>query len=107
MTATDSPAVPPVDAVDTGVNTNDVPNSRVDDHNRSPSRALGSLADKSTKRAKIMIVDDKPCSVMVVRKYLQRAGYHEFITTSESGRRFRSSVRRILTLSSWTLTCLR
>src|SRR4051794_19124203 len=31
-----------------------------------------------------MIVDDEPVNVKVVRKYLQIAGYTDFITTSES-----------------------
>jgi putative two-component system response regulator len=34
--------------------------------------------------ARIMIVDDEPVNVKVVRKYLQIAGYTDFITTSES-----------------------
>src|SRR3954447_6315792 len=34
--------------------------------------------------ARIMIVDDEPVNIKVVRKYLQIAGYENFITTSES-----------------------
>ena len=36
--------------------------------------------------ARIMIVDDEPVNIKVVRKYLQIAGYTEFITTSEAPR---------------------
>src|SRR3982751_5067873 len=34
--------------------------------------------------ARIMIVGDEPVNIKVVRKYLQIAGYENFITTSES-----------------------
>src|SRR3982751_3629519 len=34
--------------------------------------------------ARIMIVDDEPVNIKVVRKYLQIAGYENFVTTSES-----------------------
>jgi putative two-component system response regulator len=34
--------------------------------------------------AKIMIVDDEPINIKVVRKHLQGAGYQNFITTSDS-----------------------
>jgi putative two-component system response regulator len=34
--------------------------------------------------AKIMIVDDEPLNIKVVRKYLQIAGYANFVTTSDS-----------------------
>jgi putative two-component system response regulator len=34
--------------------------------------------------ARIMIVDDEPLNIKVVRKYLQLAGYQQFITTSDS-----------------------
>jgi putative two-component system response regulator len=40
----------------------------------------------ATSAARIMIVDDEPVNIKVVRKYLQIAGYTEFITTSESPR---------------------
>src|SRR5689334_528624 len=33
---------------------------------------------------RIMIVDDEPVNIKVVRKYLQIAGYKEFITTSNA-----------------------
>lgn len=35
--------------------------------------------------AKIMIVDDEPVNVKVTRKYLETAGYRNFVTTSQSG----------------------
>ncbi len=38
----------------------------------------------TTKSAKIMIVDDEPINVTVVRKYLQGFGYSNFVTTNES-----------------------
>jgi len=34
--------------------------------------------------AKLMIVDDEPINIKVVRKYLQGAGYSHFVTTSDS-----------------------
>ncbi len=34
--------------------------------------------------AKIMIVDDEPLNIKVVRKYLQIAGYENFVTTSDA-----------------------
>jgi putative two-component system response regulator len=41
---------------------------------------------RSQPAARIMIVDDEPVNIKVVRKYLQIAGYTEFITTSEAPR---------------------
>lgn len=38
--------------------------------------------------AKIMIVDDEPLNIKVVRKYLQLAGYERFITTTDSPNAF-------------------
>ncbi|HEX4123923.1 MAG TPA: HD domain-containing phosphohydrolase [Tepidisphaeraceae bacterium] len=40
--------------------------------------------DDRLLRAKIMIVDDEPLNVKVVRKYLQSAGYSNFVTTCDS-----------------------
>ncbi|MGA2583455.1 MAG: HD domain-containing phosphohydrolase [Tepidisphaeraceae bacterium] len=34
--------------------------------------------------AKILIVDDEPINIKVVRKHLQIAGYHNFVTTTDS-----------------------
>ncbi len=42
---------------------------------------IGSLLD-----AKVLIVDDEPVNIKVVRKHLQLAGYHNFVTTAESPR---------------------
>ncbi len=39
---------------------------------------------ESIKNATIMIVDDEPINIKVVRKYLQNAGYQSFVSTSES-----------------------
>ena len=39
-----------------------------------------------TSAARILIVDDEPVNIKVVKKYLQIAGYTEFITTSEAPR---------------------
>ena len=40
--------------------------------------------DASAKAAKIMIVDDEPLNVKIVRKHLANAGYTNFITTTDS-----------------------
>ncbi|NOY42626.1 MAG: response regulator [Planctomycetes bacterium] len=48
------------------------------------------IADRSSASvdatARIMIVDDEPINIKVVRKYLQQLGYETFITTTESDR---------------------
>lgn len=38
----------------------------------------------AVKRSRIMIVDDEPYNILVVRKFLEAAGYRNFITTSKS-----------------------
>ena len=38
----------------------------------------------SPTTVRIMIVDDEPVNIKVVRKYLQIAGYTEFITTPKA-----------------------
>lgn len=38
----------------------------------------------SMRNARIMIVDDEPINIRVVRKYLELAGYKSFVTTTES-----------------------
>lgn len=59
------------------------------------SRTLSSFMEKSKPTvpkataeerlaSKIMIVDDEPLNIRVVRKYLEQLGYHNFVTTSES-----------------------
>lgn len=40
--------------------------------------------DESTQNASIMIIDDESYNVLVVRKFLQHAGYTNFVTTTES-----------------------
>jgi len=47
------------------------------------NRKTGST-DDSTRKAGIMIIDDESYNVLVVRKFLQHAGYENFITTTES-----------------------
>ncbi|MCA9136408.1 MAG: response regulator [Planctomycetales bacterium] len=37
-----------------------------------------------TKSGRVMIVDDEPINIKLIQKYLRGAGYHDFITTSES-----------------------
>jgi putative two-component system response regulator len=41
-------------------------------------------ANDQTRKAGIMIVDDESYNVLVVRKFLQHAGYEKFVTTTES-----------------------
>lgn len=41
-------------------------------------------ANDQTRKAGIMIVDDESYNVLVVRKFLQHAGYENFVTTTES-----------------------
>ena len=41
-------------------------------------------AESQEPAGRIMIVDDEPVNIKVVRKYLQIAGYKEFITTSDA-----------------------
>ena len=40
--------------------------------------------DDLTRNAGIMIIDDEAYNVLVVRKFLQHAGYLNFVTTTES-----------------------
>lgn len=42
------------------------------------------VANDQTRKAGIMIVDDESYNVLVVRKFLQHAGYENFVTTTES-----------------------
>ena len=54
-----------------------------------PDAALkhGSVTgDQQTRKAGIMIIDDESYNVLVVRKFLQHAGYENFMTTTESPR---------------------
>lgn len=49
----------------------------------SPPAAIATRSDLAAT-AKIAIVDDEPINIKVVRKYLQGAGYSNFITTTDS-----------------------
>jgi putative two-component system response regulator len=40
--------------------------------------------DVEFKKAKIMIVDDEPYNLLLVRKYLENEGYSNFVTTSDA-----------------------
>src|SRR5206468_9729549 len=46
--------------------------------------AVSDARPQLSSAARIMIVDDEPVNIKVVRKYLQIAGYTDFITTHES-----------------------
>lgn len=50
----------------------------------TPRVAADSFGPVANDMAKIMIVDDEPVNVKVTRKYLELAGYRNFITTSRS-----------------------
>jgi putative two-component system response regulator len=45
---------------------------------------VGAGDERELLPGKIMIVDDEPANVAVVRKLLERAGYHEFKSTTDS-----------------------
>lgn len=49
---------------------------------------FASPQDEVIKRSKIMIVDDEPYNILVVRKLLLAEGYQEFVTTSKSVQAF-------------------
>ncbi len=52
----------------------------------TPEAARGAPPDPgaTTTKAKIMIVDDEPINIRVVRKYLESSGYRNFVTTSDA-----------------------
>jgi putative two-component system response regulator len=50
----------------------------------SDSNNNGLGANDQTRTAGIMIIDDESYNVLVVRKFLQHAGYEKFVTTTES-----------------------
>jgi putative two-component system response regulator len=52
----------------------------------APSEARNTKhgANDRTRKAGIMIIDDESYNVLVVRKFLQHAGYENFVTTTES-----------------------
>lgn len=56
-----------------------------------PAKTLGSVsADSTLKRSpqsvKVMIVDDDSISVKIVRRYLEKTGYSDFVTTNDPRR---------------------
>ena len=53
-------------------------------HSRRGLVATTEPDDTFIKAATIMIVDDEPANILVIRKYLQRVGYERFRTTTES-----------------------
>lgn len=54
------------------------------DQSPSGSQSNSRGANDKTQKAGIMIVDDESYNVLVVRKFLQHAGYENFVTTTES-----------------------
>jgi len=54
----------------------------------APAKPIARPSDKQSPAARIMIVDDEPVNIKVVRKYLQGAGYEDFVTTTESTKAF-------------------
>lgn len=48
-----------------------------------PAHATITLTHERTRAAKIMIVDDEPYNVLVVRKFLQQGGYSHFISSTD------------------------
>ena len=56
----------------------------VDDLSRVAADATQSVRDNHHEYAKIMIVDDEPLNIRVVKKHLESAGFENFITTTES-----------------------
>ncbi|MCA9092318.1 MAG: response regulator [Planctomycetaceae bacterium] len=53
---------------------------------------LGSVADESLHRSKVIVVDDEPVNVKLIKKYLKEFGYSECIGITDS----REAVQRIL-----------
>jgi putative two-component system response regulator len=51
---------------------------------RANSHRNDNSLDDLTRKAGIMIIDDEAYNVLVVRKFLQHAGYLNFVTTAES-----------------------
>jgi putative two-component system response regulator len=48
------------------------------------SKSGGATTAKAIRKSGIMIIDDESYNVLVVRKFLQHAGYENFVTTTES-----------------------
>ena len=49
----------------------------------TPTVGVGE-ASKNRSAARIMIIDDEPLNIRVARKYLELAGYSDFVTTSDA-----------------------
>jgi putative two-component system response regulator len=49
-----------------------------------PLQIEDDFAEIPRENVRVMIVDDEPTNIKVVRRYLENAGYKQFITTSES-----------------------
>lgn len=49
-----------------------------------PTAATAALPVARTQPGKVMIVDDEIANVLIVKKYLERAGYRDFETTTDS-----------------------
>jgi putative two-component system response regulator len=54
--------------------------------NITPFNPLSSTPQADPLQARILIIDDEPVNIKVVRKYLQIAGYQNFITSSDAPR---------------------
>ena len=60
----------------------EAPTQIADQSSDSKNHGLG--ANDHTRKSGIMIIDDESYNVLVVRKFLQHAGYENFVTTTES-----------------------
>jgi putative two-component system response regulator len=58
----------------------------------SELQILGSVGDESLYRSKVIVVDDEPVNVKLIKKYLKEFGYSECIGITDS----REAVQRIL-----------
>lgn len=54
------------------------------DQGRGTPPDRGVLTTENMKLAKIMVIDDEPLNIKVVRKFLELDGYRNFITTTDS-----------------------
>ena len=68
---------------------------------RSPKRC----GARSFKEARILIVDDEPANVELLRRLLERAGFSRLDSTSDPREAAGSSGRIGPTSSCWTCTC--
>lgn len=51
-----------------------------------PAETISGSMQEKVRAAKIMIVDDEPYNVLVVRKFLQQGGYSQFISSTDSNK---------------------